>query len=1190
MAEYVITGTVTRSGPTFAVAAATEGDVPHDHDADYAALAHTHGVTDLTATGTRDATTYLRGDNTWATPAGGGGTSDHGALTGLGDDDHTQYLNNARGDARYSQLGHTHPGTAATMLNLVDDFGADPTGVAICNAAFQAAADYPASPEYGVVGAHVYIPPGQYRVTTTIDLYRSGVIFEGAGWGNSPTYDNAAPTSNGAGSVVIWDGAAGIPIFRLRDTSGATFRNFRIEGKDSAKPSAVWHYESRTEDTQSANRYLTIDSMHAGVYTWATRGTDYGEVSSVLLISGDNVNTDEFRITNSTFRNKNQLGYGIDCNAHTQAVWSSVRDCTFTGFLAGIRTASTLSLYNVAFNACATDLRLTSDNTLFVKDWQSENSNQLAILGPYSKLIVNGGRLQCTYLDNAEGGIIAASPTDNGQKIHFDDVEFWGTVPASATIAFGPTAAGDYAASMGFSVLFRNCRGLRKTKLALATGASLSWANNTIGVIEWDCFEDGVGHERFRNQIRGSGGLGDAPVRTAMDKTVWDMHPSVAGAHDHDALYDALGSASTAQTAAQNFATGLVNDLSGVDNPSAARAALNLGTAATTDSTAYDPAGSAASAQAAAIAASQPLDSDLTAIAALTTTAYGRSFLALADAAAGRTALGLGSAAVAATGDFDPAGSAASAQAAAIAASQPLDSDLTAIAALTTTAYGRAFLALADAAAGRTALGLGTAATTDSTAYEAAGAITTHSAATDPHGDRAWASDTFAEKGPYASQQGKRIFTDEFDRADGPLDAVGTRWVDGGTEFPDSFEPLGILSGKVVIPDPMTRPGTYDTLPISADPPTGGQLYMGIGCAWRDTGSRAARVLVRWSGNIGVTEETHVEATPLLHVTPGSTRFGFGVWPTEILGAPALIAGYICDPPEQFANYDIATHAMTHTDDTERDIECVSDGENVKVYLDGVLLTNWSTYGTDLPLDASVKHSTMHGFAVDAHLTDPALTPTLPALTRCEVEALDSMGWLKTSGGTVTGAVTVNASTTFDPGTNGRVEVSPDSASVASLKLFPSDAHTHPAMSFGSFIGTPLLGLGSGTADPDAFLARSAAGALAVGLDGSGVMVAGRRHVVNAQTGTAYTVVLADQGKMITRSNASASTMEWPANATAIPVGTCIEVLNLGAGTITHSAAASAGLVTGSTTTQAQGKRLTAFKVGTGTTNTWLLA
>ncbi len=42
----------------------------------------------------------------------------------------------------------------------------------------------------------------------------------------------------------------------------------------------------------------------------------------------------------------------------------------------------------------------------------------------------------------------------------------------------------------------------------------------------------------------------------------------------------------------------------------------------------------------------QPLDSDLTAIAALSTTPFGRALLELADAAAGRTALGLGGAAV----------------------------------------------------------------------------------------------------------------------------------------------------------------------------------------------------------------------------------------------------------------------------------------------------------------------------------------------------------------------------------------------------------------------------------------------------------------------------------------------------------------------------------------------------------------
>src|SRR5262249_48368526 len=54
------------------------------------------------------------------------------------------------------------------------------------------------------------------------------------------------------------------------------------------------------------------------------------------------------------------------------------------------------------------------------------------------------------------------------------------------------------------------------------------------------------------------------------------------------------------------------------------------------------------------------------------------------------------------------------------AAYQPLDSDLTAVAALTTTSYGRGYNALADASAGRAYLGLGTAATSASSAFAAA--------------------------------------------------------------------------------------------------------------------------------------------------------------------------------------------------------------------------------------------------------------------------------------------------------------------------------------------------------------------------------------------------------------------------------------------------------------------------------------
>jgi hypothetical protein len=51
-------------------------------------------------------------------PSGGGGVTDHGALTGLSDDDHPQYHTDARGDARY--LGKTAKAADADLLDGLD--------------------------------------------------------------------------------------------------------------------------------------------------------------------------------------------------------------------------------------------------------------------------------------------------------------------------------------------------------------------------------------------------------------------------------------------------------------------------------------------------------------------------------------------------------------------------------------------------------------------------------------------------------------------------------------------------------------------------------------------------------------------------------------------------------------------------------------------------------------------------------------------------------------------------------------------------------------------------------------------------------------------------------------------------------------------------------------------------------------
>lgn len=57
---------------------------------------------------------------------------------------------------------------------------------------------------------------------------------------------------------------------------------------------------------------------------------------------------------------------------------------------------------------------------------------------------------------------------------------------------------------------------------------------------------------------------------------------------------------------------------------------------------------------------------------------------------------------------------------------------------------------------------------------------------------------------------------------------------------------------------------------------------------------------------------------------------------------------------------------------------------------------------------------------------------------------------------------------------------------------------------------------------------------------------------LNAQTGSGYTLVLADAGKLVTVSNASAQNLTIPLNSSvAYSTGTVIEVLNIGAGTWT---------------------------------------
>lgn len=72
---------------------------------------------------------------------------------------------------------------------------------------------------------------------------------------------------------------------------------------------------------------------------------------------------------------------------------------------------------------------------------------------------------------------------------------------------------------------------------------------------------------------------------------------------------------------------------------------------------------------------------------------------------------------------------------------------------------------------------------------------------------------------------------------------------------------------------------------------------------------------------------------------------------------------------------------------------------------------------------------------------------------------------------------------------------------------------------------------------------------------------------INAQTGTTYTLVLLDDSKVVTLSNASAIALTIPTNASvAFPIGSQVNIVQLGAGQVTVGGA--------SVTIRSQGSRL----------------
>jgi hypothetical protein len=90
---------------------------------------------------------------------------------------------------------------------------------------------------------------------------------------------------------------------------------------------------------------------------------------------------------------------------------------------------------------------------------------------------------------------------------------------------------------------------------------------------------------------------------------------------------------------------------------------------------------------------------------------------------------------------------------------------------------------------------------------------------------------------------------------------------------------------------------------------------------------------------------------------------------------------------------------------------------------------------------------------------------------------------------------------------------------------------------------------------------------------------------INAQTGASYTLLLADKGRIVTMSDAGANTLTIPANGSvAFPLGTIINVLQVGAGVTTIAGASGVtvnGVSAGAAEIEARWQGAALTKIGT---------
>lgn len=235
---------------------------------------------------------------------GGGGVTDHGALTGLADDDHTQYLTAARGDVRYDDRGQD---SAATGLYAFSDFSRMTAGTIHNQGSSGSAIGDPRNwvdgRTAGGAGIDAFIEvaevvSGVLRHRGTRLSAVAAMLLPGGAFGGTPAHGTAHTVT--AGYVADTAGPG---------TDGPSF--VRLGFLDGDNSNGYLGY--LIAPTSTANHQLRIIRDDSGVPSAASSTWDLGR----RLVAGDRWSFSHYGNTFAVYLNGSEVGRWVD------ATWSA---------------------------------------------------------------------------------------------------------------------------------------------------------------------------------------------------------------------------------------------------------------------------------------------------------------------------------------------------------------------------------------------------------------------------------------------------------------------------------------------------------------------------------------------------------------------------------------------------------------------------------------------------------------------------------------------------------------------------------------------------------------------------------------------------------------------------------------------------------------------------------------------------